>query len=114
MSIDPDHVWRADSATMTTALFRVSTVNTGIPSPAVWETMFVPSEPGDYRMYASWLANVTQKTDNLDDVTHPDQHLRPAPDATYSLYYEDALQLTVARDQQKFADDVRQIGRAHV
>ncbi|HEY5617025.1 MAG TPA: hypothetical protein VIK60_03730, partial [Vicinamibacterales bacterium] len=82
VSIDSDHVWRADSMTTTTALFRVSTVNTGTPSPAVWETTITP---GEYRIYATWQANVTQTVDNLGNSTHPDQHLLPATNAQYTV-----------------------------
>src|SRR5205085_11912563 len=49
-SIDADHVWRADSQTTTTSLFRVSTQKTSA-SPAEWKAT-VPS--GQYKVYATW------------------------------------------------------------
>ena len=102
-----DHVWRTDSMTTTTTLFRVST-NNGLPdAPAAWQTAV---EADTYRVYAAWLANVSQKTDNLDNDTHPDQHLRPASDATYRLYKDGGLQSEVVSSQQGFADDVEHDG----
>ncbi len=104
LTIDADQVWRADSQTTTTALFRVSTENEGTPSPAVWETAITP---GEYRVYATWLTNVTQTTDNLDDATYPDQFLSPASNARYTIKDGGVALGTQpeAVDQGRFAGD---------
>ncbi|MEP7157786.1 MAG: right-handed parallel beta-helix repeat-containing protein [Chloroflexota bacterium] len=109
LSIDPDHVWRTDSMTTTTTLFRVSTVKTGTVSPAVWETMITP---GNYRIYATWLANVTQKTDNLVDPSLPDQQLFPATNATYTVKDGETPFGTqpLPVDQHRFAGDTEFLG----
>ncbi|PYR22394.1 MAG: hypothetical protein DMF94_04905 [Acidobacteria bacterium] len=82
VSIDGDHIWRTDSYTTTTALFRVSTQDDTL-SPAAWNTTVDAGV--QYRIYATWQANVTQKVENLSDPTHPDQHLHPATNAQYTI-----------------------------
>ena len=71
-TIDADNVWRADSHTITTALFRVNTDNDQA-NPAV----FVKSglAAGQYKVYATWSANVTQDVPNLANPGFPNQKL---------------------------------------
>jgi outer membrane protein OmpA-like peptidoglycan-associated protein len=101
VSIDGDHVWRADSATTSTALYRVSTQNTS-ESLAEWETNVTA---GSYDIYASWQANVSQKSDNLTNSDLPDQPLKPASNATYTVFNDAVPFASVQKDQGDFADD---------
>ncbi|MDZ4736982.1 MAG: LEPR-XLL domain-containing protein, partial [Rhodospirillaceae bacterium] len=104
-SIDADQMWRQDSFTTTTALFRVSTQN-DTASPAVWQGTVVAGET--YRVYATWQANVTQRFDNLDNSAHPDQPLSPASNAQYTIKDNGvafAIGQPVAVDQRQYAGD---------
>ncbi|HYR36750.1 MAG TPA: LEPR-XLL domain-containing protein, partial [Burkholderiales bacterium] len=104
VSIDGDHVWRADSTTTETALFRVSTQD-DTPSVAQWQTTV--DAGAQYRVYATWAANVTQKVDNLGDSTHPDRFLHPATNAQYTIKDGTTAFATqpTAVDQRRFAGD---------
>src|ERR1700741_4891529 len=64
-SIDADNVWRQDSATTTSALFRVA-YNNSAQSFAVYEETGLAS--GQYQVYATWQANVTQKINGPGDL----------------------------------------------
>src|SRR5688572_10383325 len=72
-SIDADNIWRDDSFTTTTARFRIAKQNTTL-SNAEWKWA-VPN--GEYKVYVTWQANVTQDMDNLTNPNHPDQKISP-------------------------------------
>ena len=67
-TIDADNVWRQDSATVTTSLFRVNYDNN--PSnPAVYEETGLAS--GEYKVYVTWAANVTQDVPDQENAGYP-------------------------------------------
>src|SRR5882672_2908776 len=104
-SIDGDEMWRQDSYTTTSALFRVSTQNDGA-SPAAWTAPVVIG--AEYRIYATWQANVTQLLDNLENSAQPNQHISPASNAQYTI--KDGTTAFVAGqpapvDQHQYAGD---------
>ena len=117
-----DNNWRTDSMTTTDALFRVSK-SVEDESFAVWKTTITPDADPDadeYRIYATWRANVTQKTDNRhnyllpDDLRLPNELLSPAPVAAYFFYKGEELQPPpVIVDQRTFATDLEHEGLAY-
>ncbi|NOS70321.1 MAG: hypothetical protein HOP33_10365, partial [Verrucomicrobia bacterium] len=103
VSIDADQVWRIDNYTTTTALFRISTQNK-TSSPATWTTTITP---GAYRIYITWQENLSQMLDNLDDPQYPDQPIRPATNAQYTVKDASTPFLTQPDpvDQRRYAGD---------
>ncbi len=107
-SIDADQVWRANNYTINNSLFRVSTSKA--PSPVVYQATGLT--PGEYKVYGSWQANVTQDLDNLQDSDYPDQKIAPTQFAQYSVF-DDTDELGIyQKDQRVFADDVEHQGLA--
>ena len=97
-SIDADQVWRANNYTINNSLFRVSTSKT--PSPVVYQATGLT--PGEYKVYGSWQANVTQDLDNLQNSNHPDQKIAPTQFAQYSVFDNTILRGTHQKDQRIF------------
>ena len=56
-SIDADQVWRQDNYTVNNTLFRVSESTRQPASLVEYEASAL--EAGDYKIFVSWLANVT-------------------------------------------------------
>src|SRR5262245_27707709 len=103
-SIDADQVWRQDNYTVNNTLFRISEFTGTTPSLAVYEATALAA--GDYKVYASWLANVTQKLDNLSNSDFPDQFIAPADNAAYTVYVGGVAQGTFTKNQRLFANDL--------
>jgi hypothetical protein len=101
VSIDADHIWRNNSFTSTTARFRVSNQKTA-DSPAVWK-FTVPA--GQYKVYATWQANVTQDLNNLTNPNFPDQKISPATNAKYTVLNDSTELGQFTKNQQLFPDD---------
>ncbi|MBI1398269.1 MAG: LEPR-XLL domain-containing protein, partial [Betaproteobacteria bacterium] len=101
-SIDGDHMWRTDSLTTTSGLYRVNTADDGA-SKAIWTVQVTPGRT--YRVEASWLSNVTQLVDNLDSSVQPDRPILPATNATYSIFDGNTKIGTVVRNQRLFPTD---------
>lgn len=104
ISIDNDHSWRQDSLTTTKTLFKVNTSNNG-QEFAVWEADLTPST---YTIQTTWLLNVTQLIDNLDNSDNlvlPDQNIIPATDAKYKIYDGSNLIATISKNQSVFEAD---------
>ncbi|MFN0038401.1 MAG: LEPR-XLL domain-containing protein, partial [Burkholderiales bacterium] len=105
VSIDADHVWRADSQTTNAALFRISS-NNDSASPAQWTADIDAGQT--YAIYAAWQHNVTQQLDNLTNSNFPDEHIKPALDARYIIKDGGIAFVTgqpEAVDQRRFAGD---------
>jgi Ca2+-binding RTX toxin-like protein len=105
-SIDGDSIWRQDSMTTTSALFRVSTQNKTL-SPATWQAT-VPA--GQYQVFVTWDNNVTEKFENLDDPTHPDQHFKNSLLTTYAPFNGITPLSVVIKDQTQFPGDAQDGG----
>jgi hypothetical protein len=119
-SIDADSVWRTDSHTTTSILFRVSYNDTAL-SPAEYQATVDSTK--QYKVYATWQSNVTQKTDNVVNSNFPDQRITLDDDddnvddnAIYRILdgASPGAQLAlVKKDQRLFATDFEHEGLAY-
>ena len=106
-TIDADQVWRQDNYTTTSALFRIS-YNNDAASPAIYEKTGLAA--GEYKVYATWLANVTQKLDNQENSNFPDKNISPAQFAQYKILDGVDIEATITKDQRQFAGDFEHEG----
>ncbi|HEY3486170.1 MAG TPA: hypothetical protein VGK49_12350, partial [Ilumatobacteraceae bacterium] len=101
-SIDGDHMWRTDYRTMESLEYRVSVPFASDPT-AEW-TFDAPA-PGQYRVDANWLVNVSQRFDNPADDVEPFD-VQPAIDAVYEIFDGATSRGTFSKNQGLFNSDV--------
>ena len=108
-TIDADSVWRQDSATVDSALFRVN-YNNDPANPAVYEETGLAA--GEYTVYVTWAANVTQDVDNQENSNFKDKKILPAEAAQYKVFDGDEEEGTFVKNQRLFAQDFEHDGMA--